>query len=144
MYVSRGLSKTEQKYSQVEREALAVVWSGEKLHFYLNAKEFDIITDNKAVELIFESKLYDVIQSEELNVGDVPEIDVSSELKSENRAVISEELEDQVDLNFETWEEYSNEEEVSVKEVIRPKRNTRPFDRYGYPVIYFVKSNNQQ
>jgi hypothetical protein len=53
MYASRCLSKVEQKYSQVEREALAVVWACEKFHLYIYANEFDIVTDNKAVELIF-------------------------------------------------------------------------------------------
>lgn len=53
MYASRSLTKVEQKYGQVEREALAVVWACEKFHLYVYAKEFDIITDNKAVELIF-------------------------------------------------------------------------------------------
>ncbi|CAF1076837.1 unnamed protein product, partial [Brachionus calyciflorus] len=53
MYASRSLTKVEQKYSQVEREALALVWACEKFHLYIYAKDFDIITDNKAVELIF-------------------------------------------------------------------------------------------
>ncbi|CAF1038215.1 unnamed protein product, partial [Brachionus calyciflorus] len=53
MYASRSLTKVEQKYSQVEREALAFVWACEKFHIYVYAKEFDVITDNKAVELIF-------------------------------------------------------------------------------------------
>lgn len=55
MYASRSLSPVEQRYSQVEREALAVVWACERFHLYVYAKEFDIITDNKAVELIFGS-----------------------------------------------------------------------------------------
>ena len=53
MYASRSLTKVEQKYGQVEREALAFVWACEKFHLYIYAKEFDIITDNKAFELIF-------------------------------------------------------------------------------------------
>lgn len=53
MYASRSLTKVEQRYSQVEREALAFVWACEKFHIYMYAKEFDVITDNKAVELIF-------------------------------------------------------------------------------------------
>ena len=52
-YASRTLTNTEMKYSQVEREALAVVWACEKLHLYIYANDFEIITDNKAVELIF-------------------------------------------------------------------------------------------
>ena len=50
---SRTLSDVETRYSQVEKEALAVVWACEKLHLYLYGSEFDIVTDNKAVELIF-------------------------------------------------------------------------------------------
>ena len=52
-YASRTLSEVETRYSQVEKEALAVVWACEKLHLYLAGCEFDIVTDNKAVELIF-------------------------------------------------------------------------------------------
>jgi hypothetical protein len=52
-YLSRSLTDTEKKYSQVEKEGLAVVWACEKLHLYLYASEFDIVTDNKAIELIF-------------------------------------------------------------------------------------------
>ncbi|CAF1080712.1 unnamed protein product, partial [Brachionus calyciflorus] len=53
MFASRSLTEVEKRYSQVEREALAVVWACEKFHVYIYAKEFDIITDNKTVELIF-------------------------------------------------------------------------------------------
>ncbi len=52
-YESTTLSEVERRYSQVEREALAVVWACEKLHLYLAGSEFEIVTDNKAVELIF-------------------------------------------------------------------------------------------
>lgn len=53
LYASRGLTPVERKYSQVEREALALVWACERLKLYLIGKEFEVITDNKAVELIF-------------------------------------------------------------------------------------------
>jgi hypothetical protein len=52
----RQLLKTKDakiKYSQVEKEALAVAWACEKFHLYLYGCEFDIITDCKAVELIY-------------------------------------------------------------------------------------------
>jgi hypothetical protein len=55
-YDSRALTDVEKRYSQVEREGLAVVWACEKLHLYLYASEFDVVTDNKAVELIFNNK----------------------------------------------------------------------------------------
>ena len=50
---SRTLSEVERRYSQTEKEALGLVWACEKLHLYLVGRDFDVITDNKAVELIF-------------------------------------------------------------------------------------------
>jgi hypothetical protein len=39
----------------VEKEALAVVWACEKLYLYLYGCEFKLITDIRAVQLIFEN-----------------------------------------------------------------------------------------
>ena len=53
-YASRALSSVECKYSQTEREALAVVWGCECMHLFLyEADEFDIYTDHKALEVIY-------------------------------------------------------------------------------------------
>ena len=46
-YASRSLSLTEQRYSQTEREALAVVWGCERFHMYLIGAEFTICIDHK-------------------------------------------------------------------------------------------------
>ena len=51
-YVSRSLTPVEQRYSQVEREALAIVWAAERLHTYLFGGHFTLYTDCKPVELI--------------------------------------------------------------------------------------------
>lgn len=51
-YVSRALSDVERRYSQTEREALAIVWAIERLHIYLYGGHFKLITDCKPVELI--------------------------------------------------------------------------------------------
>ena len=53
LYESRALTIVERKYSQVEREALAVVWACERLKLYLIGKEFNLNVNNKAVQLIF-------------------------------------------------------------------------------------------
>lgn len=52
-YASKSLSITERKYSQMEKEALGLVWAVERFHLYLHGKEFVIITDHKTLETIF-------------------------------------------------------------------------------------------
>jgi len=52
---SRLLSETERRYNHVEKEALASVWACEKFHIYVFGKQFHLITDNKAVELIYKN-----------------------------------------------------------------------------------------
>ena len=51
-YVSRSLSEVERKYSQTEREALAIVWAMERLQIYLRGGKFALYTDCKPIELI--------------------------------------------------------------------------------------------
>ena len=51
-YVSRSLSDVERRYSQTEKEALAIVWAIERLHIYLYGAKFKLFTDCKPVELI--------------------------------------------------------------------------------------------
>ena len=52
-YVSRTLSAVECRYSQTEREALAIVWAIEKLHIYLCGSHFKLITDCKPLQFIY-------------------------------------------------------------------------------------------
>lgn len=52
-YVSRSLTEWERRYSQIEREALALVWTCEKLHPYVYGREFDSVTDHKALKVIY-------------------------------------------------------------------------------------------
>lgn len=52
-YASRTLTEVERRYSQTEREALAIVWGCERFHLYLYGSQFEIITDHKPLELIF-------------------------------------------------------------------------------------------
>ena len=53
-YASRALTSTEQRYAQVEREALASVYGVEHFHLYLyGAPDFELETDNKPLELIY-------------------------------------------------------------------------------------------
>ena len=52
-YVSRALTPVERRYSQTEKEALAIVWAIEKLHIYLYGNQFKLITDCKPLQFIF-------------------------------------------------------------------------------------------
>ncbi len=52
-YASRTLTDTEQRYSQTEKEALAIVWSVEHFHLFLYGSEFILVTDHKPLEVIY-------------------------------------------------------------------------------------------
>ena len=52
----RSLSNVEHRYSQTEKEALAIVWSCERFHAYLYGTEFELVTDHKPLECIFSPK----------------------------------------------------------------------------------------
>ena len=52
-YASRSLSDVESRYSQTEREALSLVWGCEHFKLYLLGREFNLITDHKPLECIF-------------------------------------------------------------------------------------------
>lgn len=55
-YASRSLSKTEQKYAQTEKEALALIYAMERFHFYVFGREVELVTDHKALEILFGPK----------------------------------------------------------------------------------------
>lgn len=55
-YVSRSLTDCERRYSQTEREALALVWACERLHPYVYGRKFDLITDHKPLEIIYSQR----------------------------------------------------------------------------------------
>ena len=55
-YASRSLSDTECRYSQTEKEALAIVWSCKRFRGYLYGADFELVTDHKPLECIFSPK----------------------------------------------------------------------------------------
>ena len=46
-YASRKLNDVEKRYSQFEREALAIHWASQKFYLYLYGMEFKLRTDHK-------------------------------------------------------------------------------------------------
>ena len=55
-YASRSLSDVERRYSQLEKECLAMVYGCEKFHIYLYGRKFLIDSDAKALEYIFNKR----------------------------------------------------------------------------------------
>lgn len=53
---NRTLTDCERRYSQTEKEALALVWAIEHFNVFLFGKEFDLVTDHKPLEVLFGAK----------------------------------------------------------------------------------------
>ena len=53
IFVSRVLTSAEKNYSNVEREALAVVWSILRLRLLLLGRRFNLVTDHKPLLAIY-------------------------------------------------------------------------------------------
>ena len=59
-YASRALTKTEQNYQNLEREALGTIWGMEKFHYFLYGKEFTLETDQKPLVSIYKKHMVDI------------------------------------------------------------------------------------
>lgn len=52
-YASRSLTEVERRYSQTEKEALALVWACERFNIYIFGRQFELETDHKPLECIY-------------------------------------------------------------------------------------------
>ena len=59
-YASRALTKTEQNYQNLEREALGTIWGMQTFHYFLYGKEFTLETDQKPLVSIYKKQMVDI------------------------------------------------------------------------------------
>ncbi|XP_058828239.1 uncharacterized protein K02A2.6-like [Topomyia yanbarensis] len=59
-YASRTLSKSEQKWAQIEKELLAIVFACERFHFFLYGRAFLVQSDHKPLESLVKRDIDDV------------------------------------------------------------------------------------
>jgi hypothetical protein len=59
-YGSRALTMTQQKYSQLEKETLAIAYGCQKFHQYVYGRRIQVGTDHKPLQSIFRKPLYDI------------------------------------------------------------------------------------
>ena len=60
-YASRSMTDTEQRYAQIEKEALALTWACERFQHYLVGAKFRVETDHKPLVPLLSTKTLDQI-----------------------------------------------------------------------------------
>ena len=55
-FALRTFTKTEQKYSQIDKEALSIIWGKKKFHMYLFGRSSNLYTDHQPLTSIFHTR----------------------------------------------------------------------------------------
>ena len=55
-FALRTFTKTEQRYSQIDKEALSIIWGKKKFHMYLFGRSSNLYTDHQPLTSIFHTR----------------------------------------------------------------------------------------
>ena len=66
VFASRTLTKTEQGYAQIDKEALAIIWRVKKFHLYLFGRFFTLYTDQPLPSIFHPHKSIPVVTAARL------------------------------------------------------------------------------
>ena len=57
-YASRALTDTEQRWAQIEKELMAIVFACEKFHYYVYGRDVLVQSDHRPLEAVFAKSLH--------------------------------------------------------------------------------------
>lgn len=57
-YASRTLTKSEQRWAQIEKEPLAIVFACQKFHYFVYGREFLVQSDQKPLETLINTQAH--------------------------------------------------------------------------------------
>ena len=57
-FASKALTPAESRYSNIERECLAITYGVKRFHQYLYGREFDVVTDHRPLVMIFNKPIH--------------------------------------------------------------------------------------
>ena len=84
-YASASLTDTQTRYSQIEKEMLAVVFATKKFHHYIYGKKTKIHTDHKPLESIFKKNAMQSSTSFVKNASDTTKIQIRADMETRKR-----------------------------------------------------------
>lgn len=80
-YASRAMTINQQRYAQIEKETLAIVYGCEKFHQYIFGRKVLVETDHKPLQAIFRKPLYQIPPRLQLLLLSLQKYDLSVQYK---------------------------------------------------------------